>query len=173
MIKVFFTGILLLVLLPAEWSIAQEPLGHVKIFSGYLHKHAARGKTSLWHALFGPKSSRQEQVDQNRGCSIEFLNPDGFSHEPSDVIPRQLSYLIKFKNAGFDKFTIKIYTNDGDDYSIDPNAEGGQVGINDEHHVFDSYTIYLILGTDINHLEIVTPAGDEGDKYVLDKLEIR
>lgn len=185
MIKAFLTASLLLFLVPVDLSFAQGTPGGSKIYSGYLHQYDTKNKGSFWHALFGPKSPKKEEVVLDRQCSVEFQGPISFSHQPVSVIPEELTYLIRFKNGSqpsqsnsikekdtFDKFSIKIYTNDDEQYSIDPDAEGKQVAINDEHHIFDSYLIYLILGSDINHLEIVSSSADDQDKYVLDKLEV-
>ena len=169
-----FAGILFVLLLGfSVSSFAQADQGSLKVYSGYLHLRAEHQSTTIWHALFGARAAKKPVVDQDRQCAIEFHSPTRFTHQSADVIPQELTYFIKFKKAGFERFEIKVYTNDGEDYTIDPNAEGRQVGVNDAHHIFDSYLIYLILGSDINHLEVVTPAGDEGDKYILDKLEIR
>ena len=144
----------------------------------------SKTKASFWHGFFSARPSKLEEVVYNWPCSIEFKSPIPFSHQPVTAIPESLTYLIKFnkdggtqtdsiKENGFEKFVIKIYTNNDDEYTLDPNAEGKQVGIDDEHHIFDSYLIYLILGSTIDHLEIVNPSGRDGQKkYVLDKLEI-
>jgi hypothetical protein len=185
MIKAFFTVILLLFMVPIDLSFAQVAPEGSKIYSGYLHQYDAKNKASFWHALFGAKSPKKEDVVLDSQCSVEFQGPISSSHQPVAVMPEELTYLIRFKNGpqfsqadsikekdAFEKFSIKIYTNDDEEYSIDPDAEGKQVGINDEHHIFDSYLIYLILGSDINHLEIVSSSDDDQDKYVLDKLEV-
>jgi len=173
-IKAFFTVILLFFLIPAGLSFAQlENEGPSKIYSGYWHQYPSKSKVSFWHSLFGKKSAKQWDDIYDRQCSVEFKSPTSFSHEPVSQLPGQLTYFIKFKNVAFKKFIIKIYTNDDQEYSIDPDAEGKQVGINDAHHIFDSYLIYLILGQDIDHLEIASPAGNDKSKYVLDKLEIQ
>jgi hypothetical protein len=98
-------------------------------------------------------------------------------------VPKEISYIVKFKTTGDTvvdnaalkrKFVINIYTNDDQQYSIDPDEEGAQIGPNDVHQITDSYLIYLILGKDsINHIEIASPSPDlMKDKYVLDKFEI-
>lgn len=176
MFKAFSTVILLLVLMPVNVSFAQskDDYGSSKIYSGYLHQHQDKIKGSLWHTLFGNKASKQNKQDApDSQCTIEFKSPISFAHQMVAQLPEELSYFIKFNNGYFKKFIIKIYTNDDEEYTIDPDAEGKQVGINDEHHIFDSYLIYLILGQDIDHLEVVGPSEDDKDKYILDKLEIR
>jgi len=177
MIKVFSTVILLLFLISADQSFAQGAKG-IKIYSGYLYQQNVQHKTSFWHGIFGVKSPKKVEAVHDRQCFIEFRSPVSFSHQTVAVIPEQLTYVIRFNDGArpsqgaFEKFIIKIYTNDDEEYSIDPDAEGRQVGINDEHHIFDSYLIYLISGSDINHLEIVNPSGNDQDKYILDKLEV-
>jgi len=173
--KVLSAVILLLFLISADLSFSQGAPRGIKIYSGYLHQFGVKNKTSFWHELFGAKSSAQGEVVPDSQCSIEFQSPVSFSHQSVAVIPSALTYFIRFKNGPqeFGKFIIKIYTNDDEEYSIDPDAEGKQVGINDGHHIFDAYLIYLILGTDINRLEIVSLSGEDKDKYVLDKLEIQ
>ena len=187
MIKAFSTVILLFFLIPADLSFAQSENDWAsKIYSGYLHQYAPKSRGTFWRAFFGKKSTKQEGDAHDRQCSIEFKSPISFSHQSVYQLPNELTYFIKFKNVGelsqdnsikekdvFEKFIIKIYTNDDQEYSIDPYAEGKQVGINDEHHIFDSYLIYLILGPDIDHLEVVSSAGDDKGRYVLDKLEIQ
>jgi hypothetical protein len=176
MIKAFSTVILLLFLIPADLSFAQVNAGGTKIYSGYLHHYSVKGKRSFWQVLFGTKPHPQEEVVHDRQFSIEFKSPVSFNHQSVSVLPEQLTYLIRFKNgpgSSFEKFIIKIYTNDDEEYSIDPASEGKQVGINNEHHIFDSYLMYLILGSNIDHLEIMSSSAGEKDKYVLDKLEIR
>jgi len=154
MIKALSAVIILFLLIQVEVAHAQgAAVGGIKTYSGYFYQ--------------------KKSVFQDKSCSIEFKSPVSFSRQAVSVIPEQLSYFVRFKNAAFQKFLIKIYANDGEEYSIDPDAEGRQVGINDEHHIADDYLIYLILGTDIHHLEIVSPSGDAKGKYVLDKLEIR
>ena len=156
MIKVFLAGILL-VSLPLSHCLAQSDGGYKKAYSGYLLARAGWNKMKL---------------HQESQCSVEFHIPPEFTKGSSYVLPERLSYFIKFKNPGFEKFFIKVYTNDGQDYTIDPYAEGSQVNINDEHHIVDSYLIYLILGTSIGRLEIQSSAGEEGDRYILDKLVV-
>ena len=78
----------------------------------------------------------------DRQCSIEFRSPISFSHQSVAVIPEELTYFISFKNGPrssqansikekdvFEKFIIKIYTNDDEEYSIDPDTDGKQVGL--------------------------------------------
>ncbi len=167
MFKVFSASVLLFLLIPVDFSFAQSRDDWAsKTYSGYLH---------------------QDQKDvHDRQCFIEFKSPVPFTHQLIAQVPEELTYSISFKDSGkisqgnsikgkgaFEKFVIKIYTNDGQEYSIDPDAEDKQIGTNDEHHIFDSYLVYLILGQDINHLEVVSLSGRGKDKYVLDKLEIR
>jgi hypothetical protein len=159
-------------LIPADLSFAQETSGAVKIYSGYLYQ-VNKPKVSIWHSLFGPQSHKQEASPQDRECSIEFHSAVSFQYDAVTVVPKKLTYFIKFKNEPpFSKFNIKIYTNDEEDYTIDPDSEGRQVGLNDEHHIYDAYLIYLILGSNINHIEIVSASSRDQDKYVLDKVEI-
>jgi hypothetical protein len=173
MIKVFFAIILIALVTPVELTFAQGAPRGIKIYSGYLQL-GDTSKGAFWRSLFGVKSPKPEEVDHDRQCTIEFQSPVSFSSQSVDIIPEQLAYFIRFKNEPrFSKFIIKIYTNNDEEYTIDPDSEGKQVGINDEHHILDSYLIYLILGTGINHLEIVSPSGNGQDKYVLDKLEIQ
>ena len=149
--KAFLAIVLLVLLAPLDLPFAQEVPKGVKIYSGYLFQHGAK-KTSL--------------------CTIEFHSPVSFSHESVAVIPEELTYFIKFKNdPAFGKFLIKVFTGYDEEYTIDPDSEGKQAGINDEHHIFDQYLIYVILGSDITHLELISPVNNQA-KYVLDKLEI-
>jgi len=173
MIKALSAVILLLFIVPADLSFAQSDAGGSKIYSGYLHQYV-KNEASFWHTIFGASSPKKEEVIYDSPCSIEFKSTISFSHQEVSVIPERLTYFIRFKNGPppFEKFVIKIYTKDDEDYSIDPATEGKQVGISGEHHIFDTYLIYLILGTNIDHLEIVSSRGDNQDKYVLDKLEI-
>jgi len=187
MIKAISTVILLLFLMPSGISLAQEPPASIKIYSGYLHFYRAKNKHSFLDYLFFSRLQNQEEVDQEQQCSIEFRSSVPFSQEEVSVVPEKISYFIKFKNSHasdsdsssqknnpFDKFMIIIYTNDDEEYSIDPEAEGKQIGIGDEHHIFDSYLIYTILGKAITHLEIVNPSGhNDQNKYILDKVEVR
>jgi hypothetical protein len=166
--------------MPIDFTSAQEGSGGVKIYSGYLHQYSVK-KASFWQSLFGSKPPQQEKIHQDRQCAVEFVSQSPFSQQSVSVIPDKLSYLIKFKDLGgsgkidpskenFEKFTIKIYTKYDDEYTIDPDSEGNQVGVNEEHHIYDSYLIYLILGSGIDHLEVTSATGR--DKYLLDKLEI-
>jgi len=175
MSKTFSTAVILLILMPVNMSFAQSQHDwSSKIYSGYLHQHQDKSKDSFWHTLFGhqPANPKNEDVPDSQ-CTIEFKSPVPFAHEMVVQQPEELSYFIKFKNGVHKRFIIKIYTDDDEEYSIDPDAEGRQVGVNDEHHIFDAYLIYLILGQDIDHLEVVGPSEDDKDKYILDKLEIR
>jgi len=186
MIKAFPRVILLFFLIPSCLSLAQEASGGSKVYSGYLHQYVVKTQPSFWHSLFGAPAHKQEEILQDRQCSVEFKSAVAFSHESVSVVPGKLSYFIRFTNSGlasksepikgadaFDKFVIKIYTNDDQEYLIDPQSEGKQVAIDGEHRIFDQYLIYLILGTSIDHLEIISSiGGDKPDKYVLDKLEV-
>jgi hypothetical protein len=155
MIKALSTVILLLFVIPLDLSFAQGAVKGVKIYSGYLYQRGAN-----------PKASDMQ-------CSVEFDSPFSFSRQSVSVLPDHLTYFIRFKNAPqFSKFVIIIYTNDDEEYVIDPSSEGKQVGINDEHHIFDSYLIYEILGSEINHLEIASTSGKDKGKYVLDQVEV-
>lgn len=185
--KVISAVILLFLVIPIDSSFAQKENDWAsKIYSGYLHQNNASNKGSLWHALFGKKSIPKKEDGSQWQCSVEFNSPVSFTHQLVTQLPDELTYFIKFKNGSqnskgnsvkegclFKKFTIEFYTNDDQEYSIDPDAEGKQIGINDEHHIYDSYMIYLILGQTIDHLEIVSSSRDEKDRYILDKLEIR
>ena len=153
--------------LPVQGSLAQTPPKGVKIYSGYLHHYGPRTHDSFWHVFWGKKTPKEGEVDYDSQCSIEFDGPLAFTHQSVASIPDRLSYFIKFKNGplssvssdfsqkgAFDKFLIKIYTNDEEEYDINyavdspigPEAEGKQIGLHDEHHIYDSYLIYLILG---------------------------
>ncbi len=151
------TVIFLLLLISGDLSYAQWNGETSKIYSGYLHS----GRSS------------KEKVDYSRACSLEFWCPAASILRPPAVIPEKLTYFVRFKQKNvLGKFVIKIYANDGEEYSFDPNAEGQQEGPNGEYHLYDTYLIYLILGQDINRFEIVSSLGNVKDKYVLDKLEI-
>ena len=53
---------------------------------------------------------------------------------------------------------INIYSNDEQVYTIDPAAEGKQITLGDEHHIVNPFIIYyLILGENLNHMEVVSP----------------
>jgi hypothetical protein len=175
MANVFFV-ILLFLLLPLDFSFAKSHDDWArKIYSGYLHQDNVKNHASFWRALLGKKPPKHDADVSVRRCSIEFKSPIPFSHQLVAEMPAELTYFIRFNPPvpSFHQLTIKIYTNDDEEYSIDPAAEGKQAGINDEHHLFDPYLVYLILGQDINHLEVINSSGDENDKYVLDKLEIQ
>ena len=166
MIKAFSVAILLLSLMSFDLSFAQTAPEGVKIYSGYLHHFSSKKNTSFWHTLVGGKPSKQEDILLDKQCSVEFKSSVPFSYRTVAVMPEELTYSVKFKDkVPFEKFEIKIYTKDGEEYPIDPDADG---------KIFDGYLIYLILGTDIHHLEIVPLSAEEQpDRYVLDKLEVR
>lgn len=174
--KNFSAIIFLLFLLSGDLSYAQLNGGVIKIYSGSLHKDNSKSHQSFLNALFGERPPR-EQLDRDMVCSLEFQCPTGAFPQPVVVIPDQLTYFIRFNNPQqknvLGKYIIKIYTNDGEEYLLDPNTEGKGAGLKKEHHIYDPYLIYLILGQDINHFEIVSSSGDSKDKYVLDKLEIK
>jgi hypothetical protein len=183
MIKFFSAVILLFLLMPVNPSFAQASTGGIKVYSGYFHQFKVESQNTFWHSLFSPTFPKQDNIVPDMECTIEFKSPIPFHRQPVTEVPKELSYIVKFKNtrevvldnsALKRKFIINIYTNDDQEYSIDPEAEGGQIGLNEEHHIVDSYLIYLILGTgNINHLEIASPSPDLiKDKYVLDKFEI-
>ena len=175
MVKAFFAVILLCLLVPVDLSWAQASPKGIKIYSGHLYQKDTNTEASFWHSLFGVQSSKRTEVVGDRQCSIEFRSPISFSHQSVTVLPDQLTYVIRFQKdppSSLENSAINIYTNDDEEYSIDPNSEGKQVGINDEHHLFDAYLVYLILGQNIDHLEFVTSSGAGQNKYVLDKLEV-
>jgi len=176
MIKVYSAVILSFLLVTSSFSFAQsKEHGASKTYSGYFHQSTLKSKGSFWQQFFGKKPVKQEQPVNDRQCFLEFKSPVSFAHQPVIQVPDKLAYVIRFEGHArpFEKFIIKIYSNDDQEYEIDPNAEGKQVGINEEHHIFDTYLIYLILGQGIDHIEIVSPSGDSQGKYVLDKSEIR
>jgi len=91
-------------------------------------------------------------------------------------VPDYLTYLVRFMNPPtipkgkpvkvkdvFEKFIIKIYTVDDQEYSITPDSQ---------RKVFDSYLIYLILGGNISRLELVSTLPGVNDRYVLDTSEV-
>ena len=175
MIKGFTTVILLFFLFPVGLSSAQSQEDWAtKDYSGYLLQDHLKTHQSLWHLIF-KKKVHQAPLVHNWFCSVEFKSPISFTHQSVAQLPEEISYFIKFKNGEqfFKKFIIKIYSNDDQEYLIDPDGEGRQIGVSDEHHIYDPYLIYLLLGSEINHLEIVNQADDGKDKYVLDKLEIK
>jgi hypothetical protein len=173
MFNLFFTGILLLFWVCADVSFAQGQNDWAsKTYSGHWHQAKTRNMASMWQALFSKRNAQLKEDASAKICSIEFKSPVSFLHEMIGQLPEELTYHVRFKNGTLKKFIIKIYTNDDEEYTLDPDAEGNQIGINDEHHIFDTYLIYLILGQDINHLEVADPQGNDQDKYILDKLEI-
>ena len=186
MVKVFFAFIFTLFLITIDPFYAQSgDIGNSKIYSGYLHLDPARMRTSLWQAIWGRKPAHHEQDQEDRQCFIEFKSPLPFFHESVAALPDKLTYWIRFKNGHegisgavkgedlFKKFIIIIYTDDEESFPVDPDAEGKQIGVAGEHHIFDPFLIYLILGQKIDHLEIISTSNDQKDKYVLDKLEIK
>jgi len=186
MVRAFLAVILLFLLIPVDRSYAQAGgPGGVKIYSGYLRQYSPGSEMSFWKGLFGMSPSQKGKEIQERQCSVEFKSPVSFSHQPVDILPKQLTYMVTFKNEPFppeDKsikpkddfgpFLIKVYSDDDQEYTLDPRAEGKQIGINEEHPIFDSYLIYLVLGSKIDHIEIVSTSGVDLDKYLLDKLEV-
>ena len=155
MVKVFTAVILLFLLMAVDLSYAQTSPKGIKIYSGCLFQ--------------------KKIVVHDSQCSIEFISPIPFSHRSVAVLPEELTYSIRFhdsyrskksdpiKEKGvFDKFIVKIYTNDDEEYRMGTGMQG---------KIFDSYLIYLILGQDINHFEIVSASGDGQDRYVLDQLK--
>jgi len=164
MIRVLTTISLLSVFLSAGASFAQDtPPSSVKIYSGFLHQYNVRSKGSLWSVLFGSRSPK-EDILHDRQCTVEFKSSVPFSNRSVAVMPESLTYVVRFNKNPFQKYVIKIMTNDDQEYSIAPDHSG---------KIFDAYIIYLILGSGIDHLEIVSPSNQEDqDKYVLDKLEV-
>jgi len=179
MIKALLAVILLFILMPAHCVFAQETPGGSKTFSGYFHQSILKNKGSFWHSLFGGKASTEGEVVEEKQCFAEFKSPVPFSRLAVAVLPEALTYSIRFKDSrsssqgdlakekdAFEKSIIKIYTNDDQEYSIVPNSE---------RKIFDSYLIYLIMSSDIDHLEIVSTSAQEKegqDRCVLDKVEI-
>ena len=177
MIKIFSAVILLFFLISADLTFAQGISGGIKIYSGCLHKNNVKSNGGFWHSLFGVKSSKQEEFFPDRQCAVEFKSPVSFSHQSVAMVPESLSYFVRFINTSrssranavkekgaFGKYIIKIYTNGEQEYSLDPDSGD---------KIFDSYLIYLILGSDINRLEVVSISGvNEHGKYVLDKSEV-
>lgn len=185
MVKVSSTVILIFLFISVNLTLAHAGQGYVKAYSGYYHNISLKTKRPFWHIFFSSSFPRQEEVLHDRKCIIEFKSPIPFSNQTVTVVPEKLTYLIKFKNSGapaqggpkmkkapFKNPVINIYTIDDQEYTIDPGAEGKQVGISGEHHIFDSYLIYLILGSEIDHIEVASSSTDVKDKYVLDKYEI-
>jgi len=181
MIKRIFAAIFLLFLISGNLSYAQLKGAATKSYSGYLHKEN-RSHRSFLDAIFG--GARQEDVDKSMICSLEFQCPTSLPAQPVVKVPEQLTYFIRFSTLAtnapdgslplakdaFKKFTIKIYANDGEEYALDPEAQGETAGPAGGHHIYDPYLIYLVLSQGINHFEILNASGDAKDKYVLDKL---
>jgi len=143
MIKKFFAGIFLLLLIPGNLSYAQLSGASTMIYSGSFHT--------------------KKQAYPDRTCSLEFHGPFSHSHQPPVVVPEELTYFIKFstsKGAGpqqdnvLGKFIIRIYANDGEEYLLDPNDGAKQAGPKGEYHLYDSYLIYLILSQGVHHFNL-------------------
>jgi len=175
-----FTGMFLVLLVSGALSYAQGDGMVTKIYSGRLHQDNSKDHSFL-NSIFGGKSSKKDN-NEEATATLEFKSPSSLAHQPMVEVPVALTYWVKFRRAQdpssqrkdvLGKFVVKIYTNDGEDYLLDPNAEGQPAGPDGEFHTYDSYLIYLMLGQDINHFEIVSVSGDIKGKYVLDKLEIK
>src|SRR5665213_3069025 len=171
--KISFTALVFLMSVPVIFAQSREGWAG-KTYFGHLH-HYAQSHGSFWHVLFGKRSISKDEEIGSQACSIEFKSPLAFAHESVTQMPDELAYVIKFKDGPgvFKKFIIKIYTNNGEDYTVDPDEAGKEIGSNGDHHIFDTYLIYLILGQDINHFEIISRDGNNNDKYILDQWEIR
>lgn len=160
--------ILLWALLPVGLSFAQVKPGSIKLYSGFLHQ------------------AQKDEAKLDRQCSIEFQSPVSFLKPVTAALPERLTYIIRFRNdAGniyapaiiekgvFEDFIIKIYTTDDQVYPIDPDAEGHHKGFIGERHIFDKRLIGLILGKDIDHIEVVNlSVHNDQSKYILDKVVI-
>jgi hypothetical protein len=176
-IKIFAS--VLFFLLSGPLSYAQWDGRVTKIYSGYLHKD--NKDHSFLGSIFGRKPSPKD-MDEEVSASLEFQCPAPHAHQPLVVVPETFAYGVKFRSSKghslerkdvLGKFVIKVYTNDGEEYLLDPNTEGEQAGPGGKYHIDDSYLIYLMLGQDIHHFEIVSVSEAIKDKYVLDKLEIK
>ena len=167
--------IFLLFFITGNLSYAQSN-DATKTYSGYLHKDAPAHRSFLG-SIFGQKSTK-EAVDHDRECSLEFRYPAAFAAQPPVELPGKIAYFVRFKNlkgkeTGVPKrFIIKIYANDEQEYLLDPNAASKKTGPNGEHYFSDMYLKYLVLGGDINHIEIISTSGDNKGKYVLGQVEI-
>lgn len=184
MARVTSAVILSFFLLAVNQSFAQKLIGGSKVFSGPLHHFSVESKKPFWHVFLSKSFPKQDIIVKDWQCFIEFKSPIPFSNQSVSVLPEHLNYRVKFRNDPisspadlinendvFEKYIIKIYSTDDQEYTIDPQAEGQKTDINGEHQIFDSYLIYLILGKEIDHIEILGASGNQ-DKYVLDKLEI-
>jgi len=181
------TALLICLLMPLESSFAQTiSFKHKKIYSGYLHEYNLKIKKPFWKAIFSPTFPKQEEIAYDMQSFVEFRSPVSFAHQPVTEIPRELTYTIRFSNSeefsrdfaineriAFEKPLIKIYTDDDQEYTIDPSEEGKQLHSAQEHHITDTYLVYLILGGGINHIEVVSTMAHVHDKYILDQLEIK
>jgi hypothetical protein len=173
MIKKSFAFVLLLCTLVFNQPLAQAATESKKVYSGYLHQLALH-KKPFWQ-VFGSKDfPKQDAIDFNRSCTIEFDYPDGYSNQQVVKIPRKLKYILRFKGEpAFKKYVIHVFSNDFQDYTIDPLTEGKDNGIEGEHHFSDAHIIYMILShAEVDHLEIASADDETKAKYVLDKFEI-
>jgi len=177
MIKSIGVVILLLFLTAALTSFAQNIPGGSKVYSGFLHRVNPKLKNSLWHSLFGGASILPEEILEDQQCSLEFKSTASFLQKSVALIPEKITYSLKFNHQqkdAFKNYVINIYTDDDQEYSIDPHSDASQHGVSNEHTIFDSYLKYVILGTSISHIDIISTAGgNDQEKYVLDKLEIQ
>ena len=178
---------------------AQSEGGFTKIYFGSLQKDDKSHKSFLGN-LFSKRPAKEDTADRDLLCALEFKCPSSPSQKQPVLIPDQLTYAIVFKNTGvvsknnplanvdfLKKFMAKIYTKDGRDYTLDLNADAKHISLKEgalpevlapgqtvrlERHIDDSYTIYLILGQNIDHMELVRTDTEVQDKYVLDQMEI-
>ena len=168
MIKLLSSIILLWALISVDLSFAQAKTEGIKIYSGYYHQ------------------TKKVEAKLDRQCLIEFKSPVSFLSRGALKLPEKLTYFIRFKNeegniysptiiakSVFEHFDIKIYTTDDQAYDIDPEGEGIHQGFIGEHPIFDKHLIELILGKDIDHLEVVNTSNyNDQSKYILDKVVI-
>jgi len=168
MIRLYSSVVLVWVLLPVCLSFAQAKSESFKFYSGFLHQ------------------AQKVEAKQDRQCLIEFKSPVSFLKQGTGDLPEQLTYTIRFRNdtgniyaptiiekGVFEDFIIKIYTTDDQVYPIDPDAEGDHKGFIGEQHIIDKRLIGLIMGKDIDHIEVVSPSvHDDQGKYILDKMVI-
>lgn len=174
MIKSLFAVIFLLFVTAFNIPAAQASVEGIKIYSGFLHQTTIH-KRPFWDVFFSKDFPKQDAADQDRSCAIEFRSPYLYSDQPVAQVPGSLTYVVKFKGEpAFKKFFIKIFSNDDQEYIIDPATEGKTIGLGGEHHLTDDHLIFLILSHDeISHMELISAEGNTNDKYVLDQLEIR